>query len=239
MFIFIKSKIDLMNKDSLIRFIADNQGSRLQDFYDKSYEKLKNLNDRVNKITIYLIVVVLIYFVLSKTTMSTIQIGPVTINDLVVVAQLLPIVFSYLLFELIITSVHKHEVYTAVKFIFLSLYIQTIETDDLKSNSNNLLTRLILPFSFTTDLSRLTQGKTNVWLGCVGIVLAIPAITLYFLPFTLTYIMLKDIYTYHYEGFLGKTSFYLTIWISALSLFYHIKVAVNNFHDTKNGHDVI
>lgn len=226
-----------MNKEALIKFIADNQGPPLQDFYDKSYEKLKNLNERVNKITIYLIVVVLIYFVLSKTTIPAIQIGPITITDLAVVTQLIPIVFSYLLFELVITSYHKTEVYTTVKFIFLSIYKQEIESNDLKTNSNNLFTRLILPFSFTTDLSRLTQGKTNILLGCVGIILAIPTITLYFLPFILTFFMLKDIYVYHYAVLLGKISFYLTIWITLVTIFYYLKVSTSNYQDIRSGKD--
>lgn len=226
-----------MNKDSLIEFISNNQGPLLQDFYDKSYEKLKNLNNRVNTITIYLIVVVLLYFIISKSTITAIQIGPIALNDLVVATQLLPIVFSYLLFELIVTSQHKAEIYTAVKFIFMALYVQPVEPEDLKMNHNNLFTRIILPFSFTTDLSRLTQGKTHVLLGFIGIILVIPLLSLFLLPFVLVFFMLKDIYANYYADILGKTSFYLTIWVNLVTIFYYIKVSVNNFQDIRNGDD--
>ncbi|MET3113257.1 uncharacterized membrane protein (DUF485 family) [Pedobacter sp. CG_S7] len=221
-----------MNQKQLLKFITDNQESDLKDFYDKSYAKLQELNKRIDKTTLSLIIIVLVYFLLAKSSVESFSIGPFNIKDIGVIGELLPVLFAYLLFDLIICSIHKTEVLITVKLLFLTLYKQKIELADF--DKNNVFTRILLPFSFTTDLSRLVSGKTPVAMGCIGIALALPVLALYILPFYLEYHMLKDIFNNSYHEITGKVSFYLTIYINLMLLFYYAKVSLTNYQDLKS-----
>lgn len=225
-----------MNYQKTLEFITNNQHTDLKDFYDKSYEKLKELNKRIDRLTISLLVVVLVYFLLAKTSIESFSIGPFSIKDIGVIGQLLPVLFAYLLFDLLISSIHKTEVLITVKMLFLSMYVQDVEPSDFDAVKNKLgfFTRILLPFSFTTELSRLVSGKTPFGLGCLGILLALPLLSLYLLPFVLEYFMLKELYSKGYIETIGKISFYLTIYINLVLIFYYIKVVFNNYKDLKD-----
>ena len=89
-----------MNKQEILKFIVDNNdSSHLLDFYNKSYDKLKDINKRIDKITAYLIIVVFVYLISSKSSIQSFQVGPISIRDITVIVKLLPILFSYLLAE--------------------------------------------------------------------------------------------------------------------------------------------
>jgi len=222
-----------MNHKQILKFIADNQHNDLKDFYDKSYGKLQELNKRIDKTTLSLLIVVLIYFLLAKSSVESFSIGPFSIKDIRVIGQLLPVLFAYLLFDLVISFIHKTEVLMIVKFLFLTLYEQGIVPADFNKNKNNVFTRILLPFSFTTDLSRLFAGKTPVVMGCLGIILTLPVLALYVLPFYLEYYMLKGIFDNSYNETLGRISFYLAIYINIMLIFYYVKVALSNYQDLK------
>lgn len=205
------------------------------DFYNKSYSKLKDLNKRIDKTTLYLIVVVVIYFLLAKSSIESFNIGPFNIRDINAIGQLLPVVFAYLLFDLVISSIHKTEVSMTVKLLFLSLYKQEVLRSDFDKNRNNIFTRILLPFSFTSDLSRLNSGRMPIPLGCIGVLLALPVLALYILPFVFEFYMLKSVLDKTYSELIGKVSFYLTIYINVIIIYYYIKVSLTNFDDLKTG----
>lgn len=225
-----------MNYQELLKFITENQHNDLndlKDYYDKTYAKLHELNKKIDRTSLYLIVVVLLYFLLARSSVEKFSIGPFEIKDITIISQLLPVLFAYFLFDLVITSNHKTEVYTTVKALFLSFYKQNITIADFDKNRNNFFTRVLLPFSFTTDLSRLFSGKTPIAVGCAGIIIALPTLALYLLPFYFEYYMLRDIYQRYYELPIAKVSFYLTIYINAVIVFYFVKVTITNYQDQK------
>ncbi|WEK21068.1 MAG: hypothetical protein P0Y49_07935 [Candidatus Pedobacter colombiensis] len=224
-----------MNYQRLLNFIVENQNANLMDFYDKSYNKLQELNKRIDRTTVSLLVIVLVYFLLATSSVESFSIGPFNIKDINLVAQLLPILFAYLLFDLLTSSIHKTEVLITVKMLFLSIYLQEVEPSDFEEikNKHNFFTRVLLPFSFTTDLSRLFVGKTQVGLGCFGLLLSLPLLSLYLLPFVLEFFMLRDLYFNGFDNIIGKISFYMTIYINLVLIFYYIKVTLTNLKDLK------
>lgn len=46
-----------MKKQEILKFIAENQNEKLLDYYDKCYEKLRELNQRIDQLTLYLIII--------------------------------------------------------------------------------------------------------------------------------------------------------------------------------------
>lgn len=91
-----------MLKEDILKFIMENQDEKLMDFYNKTYEKLNDLNRRIDRISLLLGMIVLIYFIASKATISSFSIGPVTISDISLISQILPILFGWLLLDLAI-----------------------------------------------------------------------------------------------------------------------------------------
>jgi hypothetical protein len=204
----------------------------LLDFYNKTYNKLEVLSKRVDNLTLYLIITSILYFIASYSTVSSFVIGPVTINNPNLIPILLPVLFAWLLLDLIITSRHKLETYVAVKFIFMSIYIQEIDYKDLEDDKNNFLTRILLPFSYSTELSRLNKNKQDIFLTLISVLLILPSVLFLVLaPFILEYIMLKNIYVNFYNYGLAKYSFWLTIWLVSMAIFYLLSNFVN---DLKN-----
>lgn len=224
-----------MNKADLILFIQENQGEKLQDFYDKMYEKLQLLNKKIDKLTFYIIVITGLYLITSKASITSFQVGPVSISDITIIPKLLPILFSAILFDLIITSNHKGEVYTTVKYIFLSNYKQKILPKDLEDGTNNAFTRILLPFSYTTELSRLNSSSGCIIGAFAGIALVIPLLVVISLLFYFEYYMIRDLYTKFYDDTLGKICFWITIWLSAATAFYFLSNFYKNFQHAKKG----
>jgi hypothetical protein len=156
-----------MNRQEVLKFIQENQNEKLLDFYDKTYQKLNDLNRSIDKLTLYLILTVLVYFIASGASVSSFQVGPVTISDVSIITKILPVLFAYLLLDLVIKSLHKGEVFTIVKLIFLAIYKQEISHKELENDRNNLFTRIILPFSYNTELTKFSSQKLSVFSGCL------------------------------------------------------------------------
>lgn len=208
-----------MNRKEILKFIEENQGEHLWDFYNKIYDNLIDLNRRIDRISFYLIIIVFFYFISVKLTISSIQIGPISISDISILPKLLPLLFSYLLYELALTSGHKAEVFITLKFIFLTLYKQEVIPNELEYDKNNFFTRLISPFSYSLEI-----GKFNTTKSCIGAILVIPLISLIFIPFYIEYRMLKDVFVNYWYDIIGKLSFCLSIWILLMLLYYYLNL---------------
>jgi hypothetical protein len=126
-----------------------------------------------------------------------------------------------------------------VKYVFLSIYKQDIDVKELENNRNNLFTRVILPFAYTTELSRLANFKGNILIAIIGFILLLPLPLLYILPFYLEYYMLHDVHTRFYTDTLGKISFWISLWLCAVTIFYFILLSVNNFLDMRDENTII
>jgi hypothetical protein len=223
-----------MKPNELLKFISENGEEELKDFYDKSYGKLQELNKRVDKTSLSLIVVVLIYFLIIKSSVTDFNLGPFNINDIGVISQLLPVLFAYLLFDLMICSIHKSEVSVVIKVLFSKLYKQEIDSSSFDKKRSNTITRILLPFSFTNDLSRMLSGKNHIAISCTGFVLLLPLLALYILPFYFEYLMVRSIYDNFFNETIARISFFLTIYMNLMMLFYFINVSIQNYNDLKN-----
>ncbi|MEB2781474.1 hypothetical protein U3A58_13820 [Algoriphagus sp. C2-6-M1] len=223
-----------MNRNDVIKFISDNQNERLLDYYDKCYDKLKDLNTRIDKTSLYIIIITFLYFIASGTTISSIQVGPATISDISILLKIIPVLFAFLLLQIIVISSQKAELFKIVKLIFLANYVQDINPKEFENENNNIFTRILLPFSYSTELLKFSMEKTGVINSCLGVILVLPLLSLIFLPFYFEFYMLKTIWTNYYSDTLGKISFWLTIWITAYMLHYLISNFIINFRDAKN-----
>lgn len=222
-----------MNRLEILKFIADNQNEKLLDYYNKCYDKLKGLNQRIDKITLYLIVITFLYFIASSTRISSLQLGPANISDISLLLIVIPVLFSFLLLQIVIISSHKAELFTTVKLIFLANYKQNVNFKELDNDRNNLFTRILLPFSYSTEMLKLNTEKPSLLSSCLGVILIAPLLSLIFLPFYFEYYMLKIVWKNYYTGVLGIASFWLSIWINAYVIYYFIHNAIKSYQGTK------
>ena len=223
-----------MNRNDVIKFITDNQNERLLDYYDKCYDKLKDLNNRIDKTSLYIIIITFLYFIASGTTISSIQVGPASISDISILLKIIPVLFAFLLLQIIVISSQKAELFKIVKLIFLANYVQDINPKEFENENNNIFTRILLPFSYSTELLKFSIEKPGIINSCLGALLVLPLLSIIILPFYFEYYMLKTIWTNYYSDILGKTAFWLTIWITAFMFHYLISNFIINFRDAKN-----
>jgi hypothetical protein len=224
-----------MLKEDILKFIIDNQDEKLMDFYNKTYEKLKDLNRKIDRLTLFLGIIVLLYLVASKATIASFSIGPVSLSDISLIVKLLPILFAALLLDLAITSGHKAELQTTVKFIFLSLYKQEVDPKDLEDGKLNLFSRIIMPFSYSSELLKFSSSKVSILSGCFGTILFVPLLSFILLPFYFEFYMLREIYLNHYNSTVGKISFYLSIWLMLTVIYYYLNTTILAFRYQKAG----
>jgi hypothetical protein len=222
-----------MNRQDILKFISENQNEKLLDYYDKCYDKLKDLNKQIDKLTLYLIIIVFLYFIASSTSISSLQLGPASISDISLLLKVIPVLFAFLLLQIVIISSQKAELFAVVKMIFLANYKQDVSHKELDNEHNNLFTRLLLPFSYSTELLKFNTKKSNLLNSCLGAILVLPLLTLIFLPFYFEYYMLKIIWESFYSQTLGKATFWLSIWIIAYLIYYIINNAVENYRDKR------
>ena len=224
-----------MLKEDIMKFLKDNQDEKLMDFYNKTYEKLKDLNRKIDELTLLLGFIVLLYFIVSKTSVSSFSVGPVTISDITIITKLLPVIFGILLLDLAITSGHKAELLTTVKFTFLSLYKQDVDPKDLEEGKLNVFTRVILPFSYSSELLKFSSGKFSFVSSCLGTILFLPLLSFILLPFYFEYYMLREIYHNYYSTTIGKISFYFSIWLMLTVIYYYINTTILAIRNQKAG----
>lgn len=217
-----------MHPKSVSEFIENIDESKLQDLYDKTYNKVQNLENRTKTLITYTIIIILLYFISSNVIIESFQIGPVSISDISVMTKLFPIIFSYLIYELVANSAHKSEVNSTLSFIFFK--INKTHIDDKKTDRN--LSRIFLPYATWNEALRINIfGK----IGCffISIIILLPIFSLIILPIYFEYILLKDLFLNYFNDAFGKISFFLSLWLSFISLWYFVFLMINNFKENK------
>jgi len=222
-----------MNRKEILKFITENQNDKLLDYYDKCYEKLRDLNQQIDKLSLYLIIIVFLYFIASSTTISSLQIGPANISDISLLLKIIPVLFAFILLQIVVISSQKSELFTIVKMIFLANYIQDVNPKHMDNEHNNVFTRLLLPFSYSIEFLKFNTQKSSNLNSCLGALLVLPLLSLLFLPFYFEYYMLKVIWNNYYGQTLGIVSFWLSIWIMLYLIYYLISNAIHNYQDNK------
>jgi hypothetical protein len=157
----------------------------------------------------------------------------VNISDISLLLKVTPVLFAFVLLQLVIISSQKAELFTTVKIIFLAIYKQDVDHKELDNEHNNIFTRLLLPFSYSLELQKPLTRKSNLFNSCLGALLLLPLLSLILLPFYFEYYMLKTIWKYYYLQTLGKLSFWLSIWIIAYLIYYVISNAIGNIKASK------
>jgi len=217
-----------MHPKPVTTFVENIEESKLQDIYDRTYTKVQGLDSRIKILILYIVIVVFLYIVSSNVSFGSFQIGPISITDISVLSKLFPVIFSYLMFELVTTTAHRSEVNSTLNFIFFKLNKHEIGERENKE----ALSRIFLPYTTWNEALRInTSGK----LGCVffGILILLPIFSIIILPLYFEYLLLKDLFTNYFDDTFGKLSFCLSVWLTIISVWYFIFLMKINIKQTK------
>jgi len=199
-----------MNKEDIIAFIDQNSDERIWEMYKMLYEKQSALNKRIDRIIVYIILLVLVYFISSKTSISSLQIGPMSIADLSIVEKLTPGIFAYLILDHALTSAHRIDNEKLLELLTKKIFINTIEDKLLKKAVQRNYFRILLPLSFGTELADLNNKKRFKVLEGI---LIVPLLFIMVLPFIFEVLIIKNAILYHWNGWIVKVSVFFSIWV--------------------------
>lgn len=210
-------------REDILKIIDGKDEGFIVDFSNKIFENLKELNSKEEKHNLYAVIVVFLYYLmLYKSSVESVSIGPITINDITIVAKILPLVFVYIIFNLRTISSHKKDVLFTIKTLSEKMFNQKAMDQTYKELGNNFITRTYLPYTFSNSVSKILSPKPHIIEAIIGFPLLLPIIVVGALPYFVTISMLIDLYNNHMNDLLGKTSFWLTIWAFLLMIFYTV-----------------
>ena len=211
-----------MNKEAEIQLLIENSSDEyINNYTDKVYENYKELGKKEEKHNLWLVIIILLYMIIDNSSISSVNIGPININDISVVSKLLPIILIYILFNLISITDHKKDLLITLKTISNLRSNKTLKEIDFSL-------RMYLPYMFSNSIRKLTTSKPHIITSLIGFSLLLPIIIVALTPYVIIVLMLIDIYNKHMNDFLGYLSFYITLWSLFLFVFYIIVGAINS-----------
>lgn len=220
-----------MNKE-IDEFIQNNTIENLKDFFNVLIEKLNTTNKRNDKLSLLMGVLVTLYFIIDKNIVSSIDFGPISINDISLTKLFIPLIFAFVLLVYATLNAHRAMLLQNIKRIGSTLYkLQESPLED--PYYPNSFLRLIMPFSIWEELSNKYVG--NGKFGCLALFMILPLFPLILFPFVFEFYAIKTMLQNNWgNGILEKTIIVLTIWIILTSIIYYIKLLSSSIKENRN-----
>lgn len=218
-----------MTEKEIDKFILENDLESLKIVFDKGYNKLDELNKRIDKSFLLSIIAILAYITALNSTLESISIDPLEIKNIGFIIQIIPIVYSYFIFEMITITGHKTELFMLIKKISIHLFKHAVTKKEASNeNTHSSFIRLFMPFSFSLDLAKLQEGKRTIFEALFGLIILFPFIFLGLVPIIIDILMIIEIGQNYYNDWIGIISFWCSIWILSFSAFYFLSRALRN-----------
>jgi hypothetical protein len=205
----------IRENNSIIDFIDKNKDTGLlPDFFNKCYEKLKDLNKIEEKFSIGVVFLIVVHLIFSKENINSLEVGPISIKDVSIVPITIPVLLTYILFNLYVINKQKKDVINALRIYSYIFFRQEY-------------TRLFLPYTFSTEVSSILEDKPNAFTSLIGFILLLPLMLIGLLPYYFLLRMLMAVYNEYYFTNLGFYSFWISIWLFLIMIFYLITTAIS------------
>ena len=221
-----------MTEKEIDEFIQNNTVENLKDFFNVLIEKLNTTNKRNDKLSLLMGVLIIAYFIIDKSVISSINLGPISINDISLTKLFIPLVFAFVLLLYATLNAHRAMLLQNIKRIGSRLYELKDSPLEDPYYANSFL-RLIMPFSMWEEINSKYIGKGKF--GCLALFMILPIFPLIFVPFIFEFFAVKTMIQNNWgNGFFEKTIIILTIWIILASIMYYIKLFSSSIKENKN-----
>ena len=218
----------MTNKNLLILFINQNTPEVISDYRDKLYENLKALNSKEEKYTLWILVIFLLYILLNSSSIPSFTIGPATINNPLIITEIIPIVFVFIFFKLHLITSYKRDINLAIETISIFTFKQFLELVSKKPYNRNFIFRMYTPHSFLNSISEIIREKAHFYERICALILLFPIVIIAFVPYIFIGYMIVDLYKNHFGDILGKVSFFMTFWIFVILLYHLITSSIQS-----------
>ena len=203
------------NEEEFNRFINANDKEFLDLYSKQVLSTLDELYKKEQKYTILLALLLLTFFLLQTSKIENFDIGPITITDIGIIYVFIPIAFIYALFSMygIVFQIQETET------VLNQFYRNKLLLNESKLNSNKF-SRAFFPTSFAKTVQKIVSNKHSIIESIIGFFLLLPTLVIGLLPYGVLFLMISEIYSNEFSNWYGKVSFFVSVWGSALMIFY-------------------
>lgn len=214
-------------------FIENNPPEKQKEYNDYLLTKLKDTSDLNNKVSLYMIALVVLYFFFKSSTIKDVDLSFMKIEKFDIIAQLTPPVFALLLLYYMIINAHRAEMIQFSRILTYGLYKNTIESIyTVVYAEANTFARLIQPFSFWLEMSKWdVNGKASFG----DALLRLPVILVLLLPFIFLFYSLKVLCTQYWDLTLSKYALIFSLWILTYTIYSFCRTMMKNYRWIKEG----
>lgn len=208
-----------MKKSEILQFVSINNDENLSFYLSTILDKLKGFSKENNRIGVFMIVLILLNYLIENSIAESLNIGPISINNLSKIKIFIPLCLSYFIFRYIVIHFHKLELVFASRIIIEEKI--NIDNCNISSKYFDHFNRLITPFSLYGELENIAKKEVSV-IGCLSAFFSVPlSFGVSFLPYYYEYIMLKDLFlNFSNFNFYEKLVYVTTILIIVYSCLY-------------------
>lgn len=204
--------------EELREFLESNQNNetRIREYYSSIITKLDSTNKKVDRIAIYLFLIILLYYLFGDLKTVALQAGPLQIQDLTIIKKLTPAIFSFTFFMYAFLGRVSGQLTLAAKFLFAYINNQEIKGEELDDSlTTNNISRMALPYSFWAELTEV-MGKV----GMFGYIFCIPILLLTILmPFIFFFSITKTACSNYSDG-ITWISVVSGVWFFCMALYF-------------------
>jgi len=227
-----------MTTDEIDRFLTLNDVDYLNKYFEKIYEKIKDINGRMNKLTIYLLLILVIFYLISRSHVSDFTLGPIKISDLTIIAKCLPVCLFYLNLEYLLLSRQKAfaQELTCKWHLKKLAYLGDTNITGFDIFRNDFL-KSYLPLSFQHEFTAMSDNSGSR--GDINAILMMPFLLIAFLPGILSIEMLIEVLIRYPIDFLSIIVTVISIYIFISTIFYsssdsrNLKKRTMEMHQTR------
>lgn len=222
-----------MKNQEIFDFITTNTVDNLKEYNSRLIAKFDGISDTINKISIWMVLTVVVYFLFSESMISSVDVGFMTLSKLDIVPQVIPTLFAGLTLYYLILNNHRAELSLASKIISFSLYNSgPLDAYDFTLTYNNDYVRLYQPFSAWTEIEK-WRGKNNY--SKFEAILILPLSLILLLLPIFEFIAIERLFTRYWSSGFAKWSAVISIWISLYCIFWVVRGMIRATADFRAG----
>ncbi len=222
-----------MKNQEIFDFITTNKVADLKDYNNRLIAKFDGISDTINKISIWMVLCVVAYFLFTESMISSVDVGFMTLNKLDIVPQIIPTLFAGLTLYYLILNNHRSELSLASKIISFSLYNSgPLDIYDFTLTYNNDYVRLYQPFSAWAEIEK-WRGKNNY--SKFEAILIIPLSLIILLLPLFEFIAIERLFTRYWSSGFARWSAGISIWISVYCISWVVRGMIRVMADVKAG----
>ena len=218
-----------MTEKKIENFIDSNDEDLNKDYLDKLLEKLKTVKSENNKIQLWMIILVVIYYGLDFQLISDLNYGPLNIkSDHEFIRLFIPPLFTYFLLQFATLNAQRGALIKSVRVFGRKIYKLENNIKEKSFYSNEFL-HLIMPFSLAEETQNKYLGDNN-WFTTI---LSIPLFLIFISPLIFEYYAIKNLILNNEANLLNITIIGFTIWLVIVIIGYYFKLIRLSMREVK------